>query len=253
MTGNRRRAVAADASCREVLRDGASSAWSACQGSDDGSLTLRAMTGEDVPFVVRQHGEHFPAGFFARLGPRFLTAYYRSFLSSPYACTLVADRGCERLGYLVGLTHPVAHRTHVLRRDGRALAMAAITALALRPKLARVFLRTRAGLYVRKLLRQPQPPPTTTDGAGRDQTAVLAHVVVKAKHRSNGVGAALIRRFDAEAANAGCVRVALVTAAGAHGAGPYYERRGWQPIGEHITPDGLPLTTYTRAIGTPQC
>jgi GNAT superfamily N-acetyltransferase len=220
-----------------------------------GQARFRAMTEADLPFVVGQHLHHFPDGFFARLGRGFLTEYYRAFLTGSAARTTVAEVDREPVGYLVGVTEPSAHREHVVRRHGRALVLEAVTAMLCRPSLAMCFLRTRAGLYARKLLRRsqvsagnavPAAGPSAPRHAG--PPAVLTHVAVAPHAQSRGIGSQLISRFDEEVAAAGCERLTLVTASGDDGAGPYYRRRGWRATGERCTPDGLLLTTYERAV-----
>lgn len=208
------------------------------------------MDERDLPFVVGQHRHHFPAGFFARLGPAFLTEYYRAFLTSPATWTRVADADGEPAGYLVGVTDPAAHRDHVVRTHGRALVLKALVAMLLRPWLALLFARTRTGLYARKLLRYRRAAdgaPTPASG-GCGSTAVLTHVAVTPSVQCCGIGARLIEGFEAAMAEAGCTRLSLVTASGEDGAGPYYRRRGWRATGERRTPDGLSLTTYELDI-----
>lgn len=209
----------------------------------------RTMRAHDLSFVVEQHLHHFPDGFFARLGPRFLSEYYRAFLTGASARTAIAEVDGERIGYLVGVTDPAAHREHVVRRHGRALVLRAAAAMALRPSLAVCFVRTRLGLYARKLLRRRtrdtgEPAPSGSAGP----TAVLTHVAVRPAAQSRGIGSELISRFRDEVAEAGCERLTLVTASGEDGAGPYYRRRGWTALGERCTPDGLRLTTYERPV-----
>jgi len=46
-------------------------------------LRIRFMDPEDLPFVIAEHLGHFPDGFFARLGPKFLAAYTRTYLTGP--------------------------------------------------------------------------------------------------------------------------------------------------------------------------
>jgi len=213
-----------------------------------GGVRLRTMVSTDLPFVVREHGEHFPEGFFARLGEGFLTAYYAAFLSSAHATNYIAELNGEQVGFLVGVTDPGAHRGHVLRRHGRALALKALRSLLLHPRLARLFLRTRVRLYARKLLRHRKLSTMAGAGPGSASTAVVVHVAVDSAHQSRGIGSALIEKFDQVAAGVGCTRLVLVTASGADGAGPYYERHGWEARGDHRTHDGLRLTTYVRAV-----
>jgi GNAT superfamily N-acetyltransferase len=208
----------------------------------------RRMAAADLPFVVDQHLHHFPDGFFARLGPAFLTEYYRGFLTGDSVSATIAEVDGRQVGYLVGVTDPPAHREHVVRRHGRSLVLKALAAMLLQPALGLVFLRTRLLLYARKLLRR-RTPAAPADAAAVVPTAVLTHVAITTGAQSNGIGSELIRRFEDEVATAGCRRLTLVTASGADGAGPYYERRGWTPCGERRTPDGLWLTTYQRAVG----
>ena len=207
-------------------------------------VRLRPMGEHDLPFVVREHRRYFPTGFFARLGPRFLTAYYRTFLTDPEARCVLAEADGEPLGYVVGLTDPAAHRDHVVRRHGPELVLRAAAAMLVRPWLAVRFLRTRSGLYARKLLL-PRRSPDGRVPAG--QTAVLTQVCVTPEARSCGLGSRLIDRFDLEAAAAGCAELLLVTASD-DGAGPYYRKRGWDACDERCTPDGLHLTTYRRPV-----
>lgn len=206
------------------------------------------MRAEQVPFVVAEHLECFPDGFFARLGPAFLAAHCTTYISSPYACAYIAERNGQAVGFLVGVIDPAAHRRHVLHRHGRRLLLCAVAALAARPRLAGHFLRQRLARYCGKLLPLPQ---AREDGGPEGVTAVLAHVAVAGHARSEGAGGALIDRFVADASDAGCARVSLVTAAGHGGAGRYYERRGWLPRGETRTPEGRLLATYDLPLADP--
>jgi ribosomal protein S18 acetylase RimI-like enzyme len=207
------------------------------------------MSPADLGFVVREHRRHFPDGFFARLGRGFLREYYRAFLTSAKSRTVVAELDGTPVGYLVGVTDPAAHRSHVVQHHGRTLVVRAVAAMLVRPSLAYRFLRTRVGLYTCKLLRRPRAhsggPVQANDAS---VTAVLTHVAVAPEAQSIGIGSELIDHFDQEVAAAGCDRLALVTASGEHGAGPYYRRRGWMPRGERRTPDGMRLTTYERPV-----
>ena len=214
----------------------------------DPHVHYRRMTASDLPFVVDEHLHHFPDGFFARLGRRFLAEYYRAFLTGSSVSATIAEVGGQPVGYLVGVSDPVAHREHVVRRHGRSLVLKALTAMLLHPALGLLFLRTRMGLYARKLLCRGSKPHVAPV-AEPVPTAVLTHVAITPSAQSNGIGSELISRFDDEVAGTGCEQLTLVTASGVDGAGPYYERRGWTPCGERRTPDGLWLTTYQRPVG----
>lgn len=212
---------------------------------DGASVVIRQLRPEDLPFVVEQHLHHFPSGFFARLGPRFLTEYYRSFLTSDHACSLLAIDGRERIGFLVGLVAPRAHRAHVLRHHRTGLAARAAVALSVRPALLAHFLRTRARRYARKLIvSRIRPVATPTSGP---PAAVLAHLAVTPHQQGRGAGTMLIEHFESAVAAGGREQIVLVTETGGPGDG-YYRCHGWLPVGEHRTPDGLLLTTFARNV-----
>lgn len=214
------------------------------------SHPVRRMTIDDLPFVVTEHLENFPDGFFAKLGPGFLTRYCTTYLTSPHAKAYIAEDGGRSVGFLLGVLHPAAHRRHLLAEHGRGLLTRGLACLATRPRLAVRFLRTRFVRYFRSLTRGRGPAHNDRDTAGT--TAVLAYIAVNRRWRSQGAGGDLILRFVADAGAAGCTRVSLVTSAGDDGAGRYYERRGWLRRGETSTPDGRPLAAYDLPLRDPR-
>jgi GNAT superfamily N-acetyltransferase len=208
------------------------------------------MAEADLAWVVREHRAHFPDGFFARLGPAFLTAYYRAYAFSAAALAYVAEADGRVVGYLVGVTDPVIHRRDMIRRRRRSLLWRGLVALSIRPPLTVQFLRTRAARYARKMLcRSGDPSPGASAPPAR--VAVLGYVAVTATHQSRGAGSALVERFLSDAEAAGCDRATLVTLSGAGGAGPYYQDRGWQAGGRHTDIDGRLLTTYEWRFARP--
>jgi len=202
----------------------------------------------DVDFAAQLHATFFPDGFFARLGRAFLVRYYRSFLDSPTATAVVAERDGVLCGYLVGMLDPSAHRREALRRHGLRLALVALTALAVRPRLAKDFLRTRLRRYGRALLRQLRADPAQGGGSGLAAPAVLSHVAVPESFRGAGVGTVLVEHFLASARAAGRESACLVTLSGDVGAGAFYTRLGWTPSGSRRTDDGASLDYYTRSL-----
>ena len=230
------------------------------------SFTVRPLAAADLPYAAHQHRANFPGGFFARLGPWFLRAYYRTFLDSPYACAWLALDDDVPIGYVVGMTSPREHRAHVLTRHRWSLAVRGGLALLCRPVLMVEFLRRRARWYWLKLVatapsrsRNATPleehadddpaarPPLDGSVIGNDvgRSAVLAHVVVGTGHRGLGLGTTLVDRFVGAAAEAGCDQVLLVTDSGGQAA-HFYEKRAWAPVRERTTVDGRFLTTYAR-------
>ncbi|MFD8472318.1 GNAT family N-acetyltransferase [Streptomyces globisporus] len=200
------------------------------------------MDPDDLSFVVAEHLSHFPDSFFARLGPKFLTAYNGTYLNGPDARAYIAEMGGRPAGFLIGATDPEAHRRHVLRHYGRGLLFRALGSLLLRPRLALYFLRTRLLRYGRKLIRNRvarQAPAIGHSGV----IAVLDYIVVAEHARRRGIGAWLIAQFAEDATDAGRTRVTLVTAVEG-GAGPYYDRLGWGCQGEIRTHEGRHLLAY---------
>lgn len=208
-------------------------------------VALRRLRPEDLPFVVDQHLQHFPDGFFARLGRAFLTEYYLSYCTDHSSCAVVATDGAEPIGYLAGTSDLVGHRRHVISAHGRALTKRAVLALIRNPPLAVSFARTRGMRYLKKLVFRRGRAPAASGPARR--SAVLHHVVVVAEYRGRGVGPALIEAFEDDARHAGCHELTLVTQTGGPAA-DYYRRSGWTAVGEHRTPDGTPLSTFTKAV-----
>lgn len=215
---------------------------------DDRSARVRRMGLHDVPFAVQAHLEHFPEGFFARLGPRFLTRYYRTFIEGPPACALVAESDGQLLGYLTGIFDPQEHRRLVVQYHGKALAADALLGMVRRPAVAYSFLATRARRYLSALRRYRSKAPTAAGSSG-DSCAVLSHVVVTKSERARGLGAELVSAFLAEATGAGCTKACLVTMDGPDGAGPFYERLGWRRSPRSSSADGRPLLHYEIDLG----
>lgn len=218
-------------------------------GSASSVLSIRNMGAADLAFVVEQHSLYFPDGFFARLGRRFLTEYYHSFLTGESAFSSIAEMDGKRVGYLVGTTSPKHHREHVVRRHGVALAWRAALAMLTRPRLTVHFLRTRAKLYGGKIVRRCLAGRAgNATQLGSASTAVLSHVAVVPDSQAQGAGTALLTQFEGSARKNGCQRILLVTASGQDGAGRYYRSHGWAAVAEQTTPDGRHLTTYSRQL-----
>ena len=210
------------------------------QGND--TVSVRRMGLADLSPVVAAHRVSFPHGFFARLGPRFLARYYRTFLDGPLAVAVVAEENGEPCGYLVGMLDPTGHRKLVLRYHGRSLAMAAGLAMLTRPRTTLTFLTTRVTRYRRALRRTRRSSAGTSDAV---RAAVLSHVVVSEASRNRGIGSALVDEFLAQARAARCTSACLVTLDGPAGAGEFYRRIGWTRSHDRTSQEGQVLAYYT--------
>lgn len=198
------------------------------------------MRDDDLGFAVSQHLAHFPDGFFARLGPKFLEEYYRTFLTSPDACALVAEDPHGTVAYIAGVLRPGPHRSHVLDTHRWTLIRLATRSLTRRPRLLQLFLRTRSRVYARKLV------PRNRDAslhATVQIPAVLSHLVVDPSRQCQGIGRGLILGLSEAARRAGCNQMVLVTEKGAPSES-YYRHLQWTETGTHRTLDGKPVTSF---------
>jgi ribosomal protein S18 acetylase RimI-like enzyme len=232
-------------------------------------LEVREATRRDLRATAAMHRRALPDGFFARLGPGFLRAYHASFVASPEAVALVVsapDLEGEPAGFLVGTLRNRAHYRWVLRRAAPRLAVRLLAALVRRPRLAGVFVRTRATRYVRWIWRYPLrraqgrgvrseadtagSPAASTPAASAQAVppvAVLTHVTVDDRLRGRGAGRQLVEAFVARARAAGANEVRLVTEA-SDGASGFYERLGWSVVGEHTASDGSVVREFRWPI-----
>lgn len=110
-------------------------------------LDIRPMWTSDLRSIAALHAATLPNGFFARLGSRFLRVYYSTFIHSPHAVALTATMDGRPVGMVVGPARTAHHYRWVARRRGSRLALIGIGALAYRPRLLSIFLRTRARRY----------------------------------------------------------------------------------------------------------
>lgn len=217
----------------------------------DDEVVLRRMGLQDLPFIVEAHLAHFGDGFFARLGPRFLARYYRTFLDGPTAVAVIAENDGAPCGYLTGVLHTRQHRNLLLRYHGWGLAVRGCAAMVRHPRAGLTFVATRLPRYVRGLRRSLAPTPPNSGTANTfappatiGDTAVLTHVVVSEPRRLRGVGTLLVEHFLDLATQAGCATAALVTSADPAGAAAFYEARGWTKR-DSVATDGKPLWRYT--------
>lgn len=208
-------------------------------------VRIRRMGLQDLPDVVAAHRQHFPDGFFARLGPRFLGRYYRTFLDGPLAVALIVEMSGVPSGYLVGVLDPVQHRRLLLTYHGVALAVCGLLGLTRRPRVLARFLVTRSRRYLNALRRSRD---LATDTVNVPRLAVLSHVVVAENARGHGLGTLLVDAFLAQAREAGRERACLVTITGPEGAGAFYAKSGWSHTRDATGVDGRRLSYFEREL-----
>ena len=206
-----------------------------------GATAVRRADRDQASFCAALHAHTLPHGFFVELGPRFLHAYYLTFLDSPHAVALTAAAQGHPIGMVVGVTSPRAHTRWVLRRHGVRLALAGLGALVTRPLVGLRFARTRFARYAGAWRRHRAGSGGTdeADSPGQPRrTAILSHIAVLPGARRAGVGGQLVDGFVEASRERGAERVVLLTLAEENGAGTFYAARGWTPTRAHSTPDG---------------
>ncbi|WP_435107112.1 GNAT family N-acetyltransferase [Nocardiopsis synnemataformans] len=209
-------------------------------------VSLRVMELSDVPVAVHLHRTNLPTGFFVELGDRFLSRYYRTFLTSPAAVALVAEVEGRAVGFLVGSTDEAVHHRHVIDLSRWDLARAGVTALLFRPELTARFMRTRARRYLKGIRRAPERATTSQEGPrGTVRAGVLSHIVVDSTLRRGGVGAVLVKGFASIARVHGVKRLSLYTSHDNHAAQRFYQRLGWQSHPWQTDIDGKSWTPFT--------
>lgn len=212
------------------------------------AIEVRPAREDDLPRTAGVHRRALPAGFFARLGTRFLRRYHATFAASPRATLLVAEDDGEVLGFLAGTTDNAEHYRTVLRRRSVGLLLSGVAAMARDRALATEFARTRVARYARAAARQIRArrgPATPTEVAEAPTVAVLTHVAVTEDARGSGAGRALVTSFTRRAREAGADEVRLVTATDGTGPG-FYRRLGWSSRGTRRAADGTFVEEFAR-------
>ncbi|MBB5787637.1 GNAT family N-acetyltransferase [Jiangella mangrovi] len=217
--------------------------------SAGGEIEVGPATEDDLRRTAALHVAELPHGLFPRLGEGFVRRWHRAHLESEYGVVLVARRGGDVVGFLLGTTDRPANVAWILGRRRRELMTAGLRALLTRPALALGFVRTRGPRYARRLLgRAAVPARVASRGdvpeAGFGPIAVLEAIVVAPEARGASAGTALSEEFLSIVAAAGGDRVELITKAGARGAAGFYERAGWRRVGSHVDRDGDEVHTY---------
>ncbi|MCZ4569887.1 GNAT family N-acetyltransferase [Rhodococcus erythropolis] len=225
-----------------------------------GPIHVRHAALPDLSTSARLHLEALPVGLFPQLGYRFLRRWHASFVARPHAVAFVAaDADQNILGFLLGTLDHRAHLSQVLRDRRTVVSLAAhgFIALAVRPRLAARFVRTRARPWcsaVSELLSLRPPKARRNHSSARepaDATAVLVAIAVDPTQRGHGIGAQLTVAFETAASRYGTPTAELVTAVGdddsdsSHG---FYDRLGWIPARVYLDRDGCRMQVYHRAL-----
>jgi ribosomal protein S18 acetylase RimI-like enzyme len=151
----------------------------------------------DLKLLAQIHRAAFRGFFLPKLGPRFLSAYYRCVLEYAGGILLGARREGELVGFVAGFAQPQAFYA-ALRARRLRLALAAAPALIRRPSL----LARMAGNYRRT--GSPGPPRAGTP-------VELSSLAVLPDWAGQGIGAELVGAFCAESRRRNGSEVVLTT------------------------------------------
>lgn len=215
------------------------------------SVGTRLFAPPDAPVTAAVHARGLSHDFVTRFGGRFLAGYHQAFADSPHGTVAVADdqETGRVIGVLLGTFDTPAHYSHLVRRHGVGLAVRAAYQSVRDPGLGMELARSRAVRYARGIGRsifggkRNSPKEEVLD-----RTGFLAHLVVEEKYRGRGVGASLVGTYETKARDAGLRRLELATLPDERGAGPFYERLGWEYEGERISKSGERFALYARAL-----
>lgn len=214
----------------------------------------RPLRRSDVHATARLHRQHLGQGLFLNLGPKFVRRWHRTFIDNPYGCAhVVTDPDGELLGFILAATDQRRYVGATLGSDKWSLMALGALGLAVRPRLAAHFVRTRGRPYARRLLglgrrqRAAAPGGTPADDASQAPVAVVHAIVTSEQARGRGVGRRLLAQFETCAAEAGVTRLELVT--DADGDAPeFYRRLGWVQTEERLNRDGRRVLLFTKTL-----
>jgi ribosomal protein S18 acetylase RimI-like enzyme len=185
-----------------------------------------------LPEVVSVHQEAFPGFFLSALGARFLSEFYRSFVTDDLGSGFVAinDPSGQVLGFVVGPTNPIGYFGRLVRRRWWAFAFASAQAALLNPSCVPRLLRA--------LSYRGEPP------VGKPR-ALLSSIAVSPRAQGCGVGAALVRAWVAEVRARDATGCYLTTDACDNDAvNGFYQSLGWKLEAVYSTPEGRRMNRY---------
>ncbi|ABM10489.1 MULTISPECIES: hypothetical protein [Micrococcaceae] len=224
-------------------------------------INVRPAEETDLPLMSSWQCAYVPEGLFPRLGEAFVRRWHKTFLDTPRGIALIAEAGAPDavipLGFLIGSTDQVRDVNETLHGRRTGLILSALAALACRPRLWVPFVRTRGRTYLQRIAfpredrgLQERTPDRNLPG-GR-VTAVIQPLPWLLRPEVPVPAACWSATSSFWPAMPALPRAELVAAAGAGGAGPFYERLGWTAIEEHLSRDDsrvpdLPLRAGRRA------
>lgn len=214
-------------------------------------FSVQALSSGALPETAALHQEFLPNGFFPALGQRFLRRWHKTFITSTYGIGLTAcDSDGRCCGFLIGTTDQRGYTEDVLARETYRLAAAAVGSLAMRPRLAAHFVRTRGARYLDRIVAAPRRggSPGQVKPSSEATVAVLHALVTEPASRGCGVGATLLQEFEKQLRQKGVRTLRLVTLASG-GAAEFYSRLGYTESDRRTNRDGEEVVEFERRLG----
>jgi ribosomal protein S18 acetylase RimI-like enzyme len=187
---------------------------------------VRRMSHEHIKAVVTIHQTCFPDARSSLLGPLFLRAMYRWFMTHQPELSIVYLEHDRVVGFLNGVIGGYGRR--MFRELWPVIACCLITHphLWMRPQTFTLWRSYLRGVLPR-LLRAADRKPTAT---GPASTASVASIAVCPEARGRGIGRALLLQFEAAASALGVRELSLTVEAVNVVAQRAYEKTGWRRI-----------------------
>jgi len=126
-------------------------------------LSISRLVPADLWQTSRLHRSLLSYGFLPQLGNTFVRRWHRTFLDSSYGAAFVAKDGHGEIqGFVLASIDQARYNADVLSHARMALAWRGVLGLAVRPRLAVLFLRSRVGHYLRHIQRPSTVIPASS-------------------------------------------------------------------------------------------
>lgn len=200
-------------------------------------VTVRDAAQADLAEVAAVHCEAFHGFFLAKLGARFLRAYYGILLHYDLAVFCVACGDSGIVGFVVGYVDPRSFARHLVRKWWK-LAVPVGLEVAKRPALL--------GAVAARQRRMTRQGRSAVLGAAH---AELASLAVAPSAESVGIGGQLIAAFCVRASALGCSAVTLTTDADDNErVNRFYQRNGFVAENAFSVEGGRRMLRYWRML-----
>ncbi len=219
------------------------------------SLQVRQAEISDIRSAVALHREVLKVEFLARCGNRYLRRYYRAWIESPGALSLVAIDGDGALcGVLLGAFDPGRHVKAMVKSHGVALGILLVGYAFTHPRFGKELFLTRWKRYALGIWRVARGSFTkrrdvieTSRSPAAPSVGEITHLLVSESHQGSGIGRLLVNEAESIAQLHGVAEMTLVTPPDM-AARQFYEHLGWEFGGTLTSRSGEEFVKYRHLI-----